>query len=67
MKTTIDLSTAAFAIVAAVLWIKSAHVSIWADGKPGPRATNMVISKDGRLYDVTGTTKAQLVGRISGA
>lgn len=59
MKAAIDLSTAAFAVVAALLWIRSAHVKVWADGQIGPKATNMVISRNNRLYDVTGTATAQ--------
>ena len=59
MKTTIDLMSAAFAILAATLWIKSARVQVWADGQMGPQGTNMVMWKNGRLYDVTGTAEAQ--------
>ncbi|WP_448035164.1 hypothetical protein [Bradyrhizobium liaoningense] len=59
MKTTIDILTAVCAIVAAGLWIKSAHVQVWADGQAGPKATNMVIEKNGRKYDVTGTAEEQ--------
>lgn len=50
---------ACFAIIAAVLWIKSAHVDVWADGQAAPRRDNIVIEKDGRPYDVSGTAQAQ--------
>ncbi|SFH83788.1 hypothetical protein [Bradyrhizobium sp. cf659] len=59
LKTGIDILTALAALAAAVLWIKSAWVEVWADGQTQPKATNMVISKNGRLFDVTGTAQAQ--------
>ena len=59
MKTMIDLATAVFAILAAVLWIKSARAQVWADGQKGPQGTNKVIWKNGRLYDVTGSAEEQ--------
>jgi hypothetical protein len=37
----------------------SARVEVWADGQTGPRQDNMVILKNGRMFDVTGTTEAQ--------
>ena len=47
------------AFVAAALWLYSARVEVWADGQAAPRSDNMVILKEGRMYDVTGTAEAQ--------
>jgi hypothetical protein len=47
------------AIAAAVLWLKSANVEVWADGQTGPRPDNMVMWKDGQSCDFTGTAEAQ--------
>jgi len=47
------------AFVAAALWLYSARVEVWADDQTAPRADNMVIQKDDRKYDVTGTAQAQ--------
>jgi hypothetical protein len=58
-KGCINLLSAAFAIAAAILWLKSARVEVWADGQAGPRQDNMVILKNGRMFDVTGTAEAQ--------
>ena len=59
LKGWINVLSALFAIAAAVLWIKSANVQVWADGQLGPKGTNMVMWKNGRLFDVTGTAEAQ--------
>lgn len=59
MRAFVDIATAICAILAALLWIKSAGVEVWADGQTGPKSTNMVITKNGRMYDVTGTVEAQ--------
>ncbi len=54
-----NLAAAVLAVAAAFLWLKSARIKVWADGQSGPRGDNMVIRKDGRLYDVTGTAETQ--------
>ena len=59
LKGCINLLSAAFAIVAAILWLQSARVEVWADGQIAPRQDNMVILKNGRTFDVTGTAEAQ--------
>ena len=59
LKGCINLLSAAFAIAAAVLWLQSARVEVWADGQIAPRQDNMVILKNGRMFDVTGTAEAQ--------
>lgn len=51
--------SAAFALAAATLWLKSARVQVWADGQAGPQGDNMVMWKNGRMFDVTGTAEAQ--------
>ncbi|WP_298257836.1 hypothetical protein [Bradyrhizobium sp.] len=58
-KTVTDILCATAAIAAALLWIKSATVEVWADGQTEAKSTNMVMYKNGRLYDVTGTAEAQ--------
>jgi hypothetical protein len=55
----ITILAAVCGIAAALLWIKSARVEVWADGQPGPLQTNLVIKKDSRQYDVSGTAEAQ--------
>lgn len=47
------------ACLAAGLWLYSARVTVWADGQTAPRRDNMIIEKQGRMYDVTGTAQAQ--------
>jgi hypothetical protein len=59
LKGCINLLSAAFAIAAAILWLQSARVEVWADGQIAPRQDNMVILKNGRMFDVTGTAEAQ--------
>lgn len=59
MKFAADVLTAGFAILAAVLWIISARAEVWADGQKGAQDTNIVVRKDGRLYDVTATAEKQ--------
>jgi hypothetical protein len=59
LKGCVSVLSALCAIAAALLWIKSARVQVWGDGQTGPRGTNMVMWKDGRLFDVTGTAEAQ--------
>lgn len=51
--------SAGCAFVAAALWLHSARVEVWADSQIAPRSDNMVILKEGRMYDVTGTAEAQ--------
>jgi hypothetical protein len=51
--------SAGCAFIAAGLWLYSAHVEVWADGKIGPRRDSLIIEKDGRPYNVTGTAQAQ--------
>jgi hypothetical protein len=51
--------SALFAVSAAALWFYSAKVEVWADDQQGPRSDNMIILKDGRQFDVTGTAQAQ--------
>jgi hypothetical protein len=51
--------SAGCAFIAAALWLHSARVEVWADGQKGPRSDNMVILKEGRMYDVTGSAQAQ--------
>ena len=51
--------SAGCAFTAAALWLCSVHVKVWADHQTGPRPDNMVIWKNGRMYDVTGTAEAQ--------
>jgi len=59
MKIYADISSALCAIIAAVMWIRSARVEIYADGQTGPLSTNLVIEKNGRKFDVTATVDAQ--------
>lgn len=63
-KFIINCLSAAFAFAAAVLWIMSARVEVWADGQMEPRSDNMVILLDGRKFDVTGTMRKS--SRLSG-
>jgi hypothetical protein len=55
----INILSAICAIAAAVLWIISARVEVWVDGQAGVSAERLVIIKDGRKFDVTGTAQAQ--------
>ena len=59
MKKWVDILSALCAIAAAGLWFQSARVEVWVDKQTGPRQDNMVIRKEGRLFDVTGTAEAQ--------
>lgn len=59
LKDWLNILSAVCAVAAALLWFQSARVAVWADGQKGPRSDNMVISKNGRLYDVSGTAQAQ--------
>jgi hypothetical protein len=59
MKAWVNGLAGLLALIAAALWFYSAKVAIWADGRQGPRGDNMVIWKNGRLYDVTGTAAVQ--------
>lgn len=59
LKATVNVLSALCALAAAVLWLVSARVEVWVDGQTGPRADNVVISKNGRLYDLSGTAVAQ--------
>jgi hypothetical protein len=59
LKGWINVLSALCAIAAAVLWITSARVQVWADGQTSAQPTNMVMWKNGRLFDVTGTAEAQ--------
>jgi hypothetical protein len=59
IKAAINLASAVFAALAAVLWLKSAGSKYGADGQVGPLSDRMIINKDGRLYNVTGTAEAQ--------
>jgi hypothetical protein len=58
-KGSITLLSAAFAIAAAILWLHSARVEVWADGQMGVRQDNIVILKQGRMFDLSGTAEAQ--------
>jgi len=58
LKGCINLLSAAFAIAAAILWLQSARVEVWADGQTAPRQDNIVILKNGRMFDVSGTAEA---------
>ncbi|GAA0030921.1 MULTISPECIES: hypothetical protein [Bradyrhizobium] len=55
----VNEASAVCAFVAAGLWLYSARVEVWADDQTGPRSDNMVILKEGRMYDVTGSAQAQ--------
>jgi microcompartment protein CcmL/EutN len=59
LKGWINILSAVSAIAAALLWLKSARVEIWADGQTAPQQGNLVILKDGRKFDVTGTAREQ--------
>jgi hypothetical protein len=59
LKGCINFLSAAFAIAAAILWLQSARVEVWAEGQIARRQDNMVILKNGRMFDVTGTAEAQ--------
>jgi hypothetical protein len=59
LKGWVNLLSAVFAITAAILWLQSARVEVWADGQTGPQQDKMVILRNGRMFDVTGTAEAQ--------
>jgi hypothetical protein len=59
LKGWVNILSAICAIAAALLWLQSARVKVWADGQTGTRQDNIVILNNGRMFDVTGTAEAQ--------
>lgn len=55
----IEIASAMAAVIAAGLWLYSAKVEVYAENQSSPRADNLVIMKDDRKYDVTGTAQEQ--------
>jgi hypothetical protein len=58
-KGCVNLLSAMFAVVAALFWLQSARAEIWSDGQTTSRRDKLVILKNGRMFDVSGTDEAQ--------
>lgn len=52
MLTLINVASAAFAVFAAIAWIKSAYVTVVYDGKPAVRSPGPALPNPALLYDV---------------
>jgi hypothetical protein len=59
VKQWVDSLSAVCAVTAAVLWLISAKVKVWADGQTEPLPDRSIIIENGRLLNYTGTAREQ--------